>query len=399
MAGIAVCTFVLLFTVLSFGILSLQQRIVNVTNETTYMMVPKLLEQLRTVRNLEMLRHYGSLAAKATDKVVRQDAAYLAALATLSPVNANDTPTQLVVDEGYLLIRSIAARESDPALWPAMEDRLTQRADEIAINIGNMTLKRATDIRDDSLKVRNIALVLAVLFAASMLVMLLLGRAVLAVNRTKNQFFNEANHDFKQRLHSMQLLINDAKRNPQPQNMLVLLVPVIADLQRYLDNFLEIARLEAGTKKPLFKTNVLLQSVFQQLEVAFYAVAKNNNIDLKFRNTSLSCNTNEHLLLRILENLVSNALKFARNRVLIVARQRRGFLEVLVIDNGPGMPARYEENPYKAFIQGGTNLDQGYGLGLSIVKRLSDQISVALRIRSHAGRGTTVQLKFTNRNG
>lgn len=399
-AGFAVCTFVLLFSALSFGILSLQQRIVNVTNETRDVMVPKLLEQLRTVRNLEMLRHYGSLAAKTTDKVVRQDAAYLAALATLSPVNENDTPTQRVVDEAYGLIRNIAARDSDPSLWPAMEDRLTQRADEIAINMGNMALQRATDIRDDSLKVRNIAITLALLFGTSMLVMLLLGRAVLTENRTKNQLFNEASHDLKQRLHGMQLLINTAQRAQPSHNVAIVsrLVPNITDLQRYLDNFLEIARLDAaGKKKPATET-IAIQSVFQQLELNFEDTALHNRIDLKFRNTTLLCRTDQRLLLRILENLIANALKFTRTRVLVAARQRLGLVEVLVIDNGPGMPAGYAENDlYKAFIQGDTHLDRGYGLGLSIVKRLSDQIGVAVSIRAKAGRGSTVRLRFSRR--
>jgi signal transduction histidine kinase len=108
------------------------------------------------------------------------------------------------------------------------------------------------------------------------------------------------------------------------------------------------------------------------------------------------CCTDQRLLLRILENLISNALKFARSRVLVAARQRRGAVEIWVVDNGPGMPAIYANDVYKAFVQGGT-LNGGYGLGLSIVKRLSDQIGVTLSIRSRPGRGTTVRLKFPHR--
>ena len=271
-AVLAACSFVILFTILSSGILNLQQRIVDVTNETRDAMVPKLLAQLRTVRNLEMLRHYGSLAAKATDPTVRQDAAFLASMAALSPLIDGDTSTQRLVNDANRLIRDIAARESDPALWPAMEDRLTQRADDITTESGHMALQRATDIRDDSLLVRNIAVTMFLLFTLSTLVALVLGRFVVTDMRSKQQLFSEASHDFRQRLHGMQLLINSAQRRRLQggADIVLRLKAINADLQRYLENFLELARLDVGMRNKKPKNCLLdLQGIFQRLEFQF----------------------------------------------------------------------------------------------------------------------------------
>lgn len=398
-AGLAACVFVAVFTAMSWGILSLQQRIVGVTNETRDVMMPMLLEHLRAVRNLEMLRHYGTLAAKAMDPQVRQDAAFLAALAALSPVTANDTPTRRVVDDAYHLIRAIAAREREPALWPAMEDRLTQRADEIANAIGNLVRQRATEIHDDSLRVRNIAVALALLFAASMGVMLVLGRVMLADMRTKHQLFNEASHDFRQRLHGMQLLINSAQRVQlqEGSDIVLRMKASTADLQRYLDNFLELARLEAGMRSKKPKRDVVdLQGVFQQLELQFEEVAQHYQVEIKFRNTPLSCHTDERLLLRILENLIANALKFARKRVLVAARRRAGLIEVWVADDGPGMPEFQEPSLWKAFVQGDAardgDRDRGFGLGMSIVMRCASLLKASVRVSTVAGRGSAVRV-------
>ena len=390
---------ILVFTVLSMGILSLQQRIVGVTNETRGVLVPKLLEQIRAVRNLEMLSHYGSLAAKAADPAVRRDAAFFAAYAAANPGNLDDEPTRRLVAEAYHRIQSIASRELDPGDWPEMESRLTARADALAVETGHLVVQRATGIYDDSLTVRNLAIALAVLFAVSMGMMLVLGRFLSLKVRNTAQLFSEASHDFRQRLHGMQLLINTAKRSPLPEGPAILsrLEAITGDLQRYLDNFLEIARLEAVVAKPVCH-QIALQDVFQRLELQFQETALHNQVDIKFRHTRLACFSDEKMLMRILENLIANALKFARSKVLVAVRQRAGRVEVWVVDNGPGMPEFKRQGLGAAFVQGrddpAGSADRGFGLGLSIVIRLADLLDAPVSILSRTGRGAMVRVGF-----
>lgn len=396
--------FVVAFVCLALAILSIQQRIVGVTHETRDVMVPQFLEQIRAVRNLEVLRHHGSLAAQAADPIVRQDAAYLAAFTAGHPSSRGDPPTQQLVGEANRHIQALA--KGDGTLpWRPMEERLAAQADALSVATGNLVLQRATEIRDDSLLVRNVAMGLSLLFALGMLVMLVLGRYLLAELRTKNQFFNEASHDFRQRLHGMQLLINTAQRTTQEDAPAVVarVKAATADLQRYLDNFLEIARLEASTEARPLVGPINLQDVFQQLELQFEDAARHQGVNLTFRYTQAVLRTNEKTLLRILENLVSNAVKFARGRVLVVARPRGGRLEIWVCDNGDGIPVLPSLSLFDAFVQG-RNVgriggDRGFGLGLSIVMRAAGLLGAKVVVCAKSGQGSTVKLIFDKPGG
>ncbi|MES2886676.1 MAG: HAMP domain-containing sensor histidine kinase [Pseudomonadota bacterium] len=392
--------FIAAFAAMALGILAVQQRIVGVTHETRDVMVPQFLAQIRVVRNLEGLRHYGSLAVKGADPQVRRDAAYLAALIAAHPSSQSDEATRALVAEANGHVQSIVAGVGPAVAWPPMEDLLTARADALSVATGNLVLERATDIRDDSLLVRNLATALAVLFVSSMVVMVFLGRSLVVQLRTKNQFFNEASHDFRQRLHGMQLLINTAQRTPLHNAPAIVskVKAATADLQRYLDNFLELTRLEAVVVRPVFNP-VVLQDVFQRLELQFEEAASHRQVDLKFRYTRASVHSDERILLRLLENLISNAIKFARGRVLVAARPRLGRLEIWVMDDGEGMPELPQLGLFEAFVQGsnakrvGTS-DHGFGLGLSIVMRAASLLSARVQVRTQGGRGSTVKVVF-----
>ena len=128
-------------------------------------------------------------------------------------------------------------------------------------------------------------------------------------------------------------------------------------------------------------------------------MAQYHKVEIKFRNTSLFCHTDEKLFLRMLENLIANALKFARKRVLVAARRRAGLIEVWVSDDGPGMPDFQKLNLWKAFVQGDTThdraFDRGFGLGMSIVMRCASLLEATVRVSSATGRGSTVRVGIT----
>jgi len=268
------------------------------------------------------------------------------------------------------------------------------------VSTGQWIMKRASDIRDDSLIVRNVTIALAALFAFSIGLMLLLGRFLTRRIKLKSQLFNEASHDFRQRLHGMQLLINTARRLPAKQvsGIMLSLTAVMGELQRYLDNFLEIARMDAVAVRPQIG-RVSLQRIFQRLELQFEEIAKYNNIDIKFIHTRAIVFSDERILLRILENVVSNAIKFARSKVLVATRCRAGVTEVFVIDNGPGMPDDSDDKLRGEFIQGDGApkpgaTGGGFGLGLSIVTRSAKLLNASVRISSRAGHGSMIRLIF-----
>jgi len=102
----------------------------------------------------------------------------------------------------------------------------------------------------------------------------------------------------------------------------------------------------------------------------------------------------------ILINLLSNAVKFTPpgGRVTVEARSDRGHIELAVADTGIGMsPAHIEIalTPFGQVANEYTRKHDGAGLGLSLVKSLTDLHGATLEIESSLGVGTRIRVRFT----
>ena len=213
---------------------------------------------------------------------------------------------------------------------------------------------------------------------------------------TRSAFFASASHDFRQRIHAMKLLAQSGLADaPQgKRSPLGRLAAVVEDLETYMTDVLEFARLESTSLVPE-RTSVRVQQIFQRIDVQFEDIASARGVDLRVRATSLSLRTDSAMLVRILENLVSNAIKFTRGRVLLAARRHGGEMHIEVRDRGTGIPPDCLDRVFDAFYQGQDTPEdarEGVGLGLAIVKRLAEALGYRIQVVSSPGRGTLMRL-------
>ena len=228
----------------------------------------------------------------------------------------------------------------------------------------------------------------------------------------RSQYFNELSHDFCQRVHNMEISLETASQTSAggQRAELVRVQSLMTDLRRYLDNFLDIARMETVIVKPILAKFELF-SLFQKLALQFEDMAEQRKVDLRFRYNAFSLYSDEKLLRRALENLIANALKFSRGKVLVAARRKGVHVQIVVIDNGNGMPEQVESKSrgaastasivFESFSQGssaGKVTDHGFGLGLAIVKRTVNMLGACITINSVANRGTAVWVELLARN-
>ena len=145
---------------------------------------------------------------------------------------------------------------------------------------------------------------------------------------------------------------------------------------------LEISRLDGGALKPEL-SSFRLDELMRQLQREFEPSAQEKGLKLVFMPTSLTLRSDRRLLRRLLQNLISNAIKYTPNgKVLIGCRRRGNQVAVEVIDTGLGIPQSKQKTVFREFqrLDQGAKVARGLGLGLSIVQRIARALDHGLTL-------------------
>jgi signal transduction histidine kinase len=209
---------------------------------------------------------------------------------------------------------------------------------------------------------------------------------------TRAAVFASASHDLRQRIHALKLLAHTNAADTPPKSPMHRIASVVEELESFVTDVLQFVRFDSGGTAGRLST-VPLQEVLQGIELQFEAVAAERGIRLRTRATPLSIRTDAVMLGRILENLVSNALKFTRQDVLLVARRRGGDVCLEVWDQGVGLePERLEIGTTTRARPGQRSQHDGFGLGLMIVRRLVEALGYRIEMQSRKKCGTRIQI-------
>ena len=170
----------------------------------------------------------------------------------------------------------------------------------------------------------------------------------------------------------------------------------ILDTVGTMDRFLHAERFRQG-KVQIKNSTVDLSETIVDLANTFRYQAKAKGIELLISvsaKTKLFCDRD--LLLLILQNLVSNAIKYTpRGKVRLGAQVTpSGGVQISVADDGPGIAPEHIAKLFEPFIRGDTHGQDGVGLGLSIAKQAADLIGARLRVESEMGHGATFLLEM-----
>jgi CheY-like chemotaxis protein len=131
--------------------------------------------------------------------------------------------------------------------------------------------------------------------------------------------------------------------------------------------------------------------LMRSLEIEFTPVARAKGLKLRFVPCSLPVRSDRLMLRRLLQNLISNAIKYTPNGQVLVGCRRRGTsLQVGIYDTGVGIPAPKRGEIFKEFhrLEQGARIARGLGLGLSIVERLARVLNHGIALDSLAGGGS-----------
>ncbi|TPI30043.1 response regulator [Mesorhizobium sp. B3-2-1] len=212
-------------------------------------------------------------------------------------------------------------------------------------------------------------------------------------NLGKTRFLAAAGHDILQPLNAARLycssLIEKAGKGPAGKAA-INIESSLESVETILGAVLDISRLDAGAMKP-DDTAFSLDGLLRQIGNDFRPLAAEKKLGLTIMPSSLTVTTDRNLLRRLIQNLVSNAIKYTRRgRILVGVRRRGDLAEIQVIDTGIGIAGDKLNTVFHEFtrLDEGAREAEGLGLGLSIVDRIARVLRLEIRIFSNPGKGT-----------
>lgn len=223
---------------------------------------------------------------------------------------------------------------------------------------------------------------------------------ILRINKTKDRLYSVIAHDIKSPFANISMLLSSiAEGYLQPgteeyDEILQSLNASTKETYALLENLLRWTRAQTGDLEYV-PEKIHLQELAYNVVRNLNSNARNKNIALELLiEDDLSCLADTMMLQSILQNLVSNALKFTpKGGSVIVSGAKKGDqVRIMVKDSGVGIP---EENMKKLFSSDGhfttegTNSEKGSGLGLLLVKDFVQRNKGTVTVESQTGKGTT----------
>jgi PAS domain S-box-containing protein len=228
--------------------------------------------------------------------------------------------------------------------------------------------------------------------------------ALLAKERS-SRFLAAASHDLRQPLQTIELLNATLRRLVTDRDAAEVLAQqdqAIDSMSRLLNALLDVSKLESGVIKSE-PCHFNLQAIFHELRMEFARLAADKGLRLEFEMCDGDLYSDPALVEQILRNLLSNAVKYTHEGwVRVRCLHESGFIRITVMDSGVGIAAEHLPHIYDAFYQVGVAANstrEGYGLGLSIVKRLVKLLFGTLEVSSQVGQGSTFSLLLPASNG
>ncbi len=226
-----------------------------------------------------------------------------------------------------------------------------------------------------------------------------------AANHDKTRFLAAASHDLLQPLNAARLytstLIERAKSTgfAELANSIEASLTAVEDIMSAL---LDISRIDSGALKPA-PAPVPVQDLLRKTEVEFAPQARERAISLRIVPSATTVLADRSLVGRIVQNLVSNAIKYTPSggKVLVGVRRRGNRLRLDVVDSGIGFNRDQHRLVFAEFsrLDRGARMAQGLGLGLSIVQRLVSALGLTLELDSVEGRGSRFSIYLPSVRG
>jgi Na+/proline symporter/signal transduction histidine kinase len=212
-------------------------------------------------------------------------------------------------------------------------------------------------------------------------------------NISKTRFLAAASHDILQPLNAARLYVTslvERQNGGEDSRLVENIDDSLEAIEEILGALLDISRLDAGAMSTAI-SSFKMADLMRSLEIEFAPLARAKGLELTFVPCSLPVESDRLLLRRLLQNFISNAIKYTpRGRVLVGCRRQGQSLRIGVYDTGVGIPVAKRGEIFKEFhrLEQGARIARGLGLGLSIVERLARVLKHSIALDANASGGS-----------
>jgi len=227
------------------------------------------------------------------------------------------------------------------------------------------------------------------------------------LSKLRDEFMAIASHDLKSPLNGItgftQLLAMRQNLDEDDQLCLTNIEKSADFMLEIVNDIVELGRNESASGSMIFEP-VSVGGIASMATSGLEHTARAKGVDIEFVNTFPGMPViegNNNKLLRIMNNLISNAVKFTPEGGKVVVTQQpvddHDKVAILVKDNGLGIPEKMMPKLFERFTKAsrrGTAGEPGTGLGMSIAKQLVDQHGGTIEVESTEGEGTCFTLVF-----
>jgi len=288
-------------------------------------------------------------------------------------------------------------------------------------------LKQKNILHENILKIKNIEILVTVLFLFILIVLLAVlvnarkkrkklfvelegkNKKLTEMNKTKNKFFSIIGHDLKSPFNGMLGLLDlldkawDSLADSDKKSYISALLKSSEKTYILLENMLSWGRSQQGLVKPVFRnenifnllteTGSLFQNSLVKKKIDFSIDVPGNQILF----------TDKLILAHIFQNFVSNAIKFTppNGKVTAFSKEENNMIKICVSDTGIGIPKDNIEHVFDLdfdFNRPGTDNEESSGMGLILCSEYARLLKATLTVESVENKGSTFCLTFSGKS-
>lgn len=226
--------------------------------------------------------------------------------------------------------------------------------------------------------------------------------AAQAAERAKSAFLANISHEMKTPLHVIEAHARDVLSELEfvpsarrAREHLSVILDQSAELGMRLSQILSLARADADVYE-IRREEFSLKEFLEDVRLRVEPLARRNSNALEFQVEGDRAYTDRDMLMQIVSNLTVNACKFTNaGCVRVTVRRLAAAIEIDVLDTGRGIPQEQQTVIWEEFRQADMGEGRrfgGFGLGLAIVRRLTDMLGGQVVLESNVGMGTHIRV-------